>query len=71
MKLTIIACLLLATVLSSEILDLNDSNFKSTLGQDPEQLWMVFFHADWVHTFVMKSASSAKACSPSSATLPK
>lgn len=41
-----LACLI--ALGSSQVVELNDSNFQSTVSADPLQLWMVFFHADWV-----------------------
>lgn len=46
--LLLIGLVLLLAVAHCEVLHLTDANFQQTLGADPLQVWMVFFHADWV-----------------------
>jgi len=45
---THLAIVILLALGSCEVAHLDDGNFHSTVSADPLQMWMVFFHADWV-----------------------
>lgn len=64
MKLLVLLISVLAV--QTAVPELNDGNFMTTVSADPLQMWMVFFHADWVRHLVDRSVNYVSSCCRSS-----